>query len=135
MDVIHADQHAEGLCSRAGHSISVPLGESSRSGGEQPLVRPGLSVAYGAMGTGEREVIGRIVRFLTKHELGSPSVEQWFLVGIDDDQRAIDAVSMRRRSEDEIVEVVGLITPALASQWGLSAGEVRLVLPGEPIHD
>jgi hypothetical protein len=81
------------------------------------------------------KITGRVVRFLTKHEISSRSVEQWFLVGIDDDQKAVEAVSKREQLEDEVIEVAGVITPALASQWGLKVGEVRLVLPGEPIHD
>jgi len=87
------------------------------------------------MGTDEREVRGRVVRFLTKHQFDYSTVEQWFLVGIDDDQKAIEAVSKRERSADEIVEIVGHITPTIAAEWNLRTGEVRLVLPGEPIHD
>ena len=86
------------------------------------------------MAADQPKVTGRVVRFLTKHEISSRPVEQWFLVGIDDDQKAMEVVSKRERLEDEVVEVAGVITPALASQWGLKVGEVRLVLPGEPIR-
>ncbi|MBK5199111.1 MAG: hypothetical protein JJE37_12670 [Methyloceanibacter sp.] len=85
------------------------------------------------MAIDESVVTGRVVRFLTKHSADSQFVEQWFLVGIDDDERAIEAVSMREPSEDKVVEVVGVITPPVSSKCRLTAGEVRLVLPGEPI--
>ena len=84
------------------------------------------------MATDEHGMKGRVVRFLTKHQ-GVQPVEQWFLVGIDDDQKAMEAVSKRERTEGEVVEIAGYITSALSSQCSLSAGEVRLVLPGEPI--
>ena len=84
------------------------------------------------MGTDENEVRGRVVRFLTTHQVDYPTVEQWFLVGIDDDQKAIEAVS-GDRSAGEIVEIVGHITPTIAAQWNLRPGDIRLVLPGEPI--
>jgi hypothetical protein len=87
------------------------------------------------MAADQLKVTGRVVRFSMKHELSERSLEQWFLVGIDDDQKAMDVVCKRERLEDEVIEVVGVITPELASQWGLRQGEVRLVLPGEPIHN
>jgi len=36
-----------------------------------------------------------VVCFLTKHQGAQPVVEQRFLVGIDDDQNAMEAVSKR----------------------------------------
>ena len=80
------------------------------------------------------EVGGRIVRLLTKHEAGDRYIEQWFLVGVDDDEKALNALSKHTRSEEQVVEVAGIITTALASRWNLRAAEVRLVLPGEPIE-
>ena len=35
------------------------------------------------------EVRGRVVRFLTKREGAANTLEQWFLVGIDDDEKAV----------------------------------------------
>jgi hypothetical protein len=34
---------------------------------------------------------------------------------------------------DEVVEVIGHIPAAILATWGMTEGEVRLVLPGEPI--
>ncbi|MGC1178742.1 MAG: hypothetical protein WA884_06885 [Methyloceanibacter sp.] len=77
------------------------------------------------------EVRGRVVRFLTKREGAANTLEQWFLVGIDDDEKAVEAVPTQ--GADEVVEVVGQITPGMASTWGLRDGEVRLILPGEAL--
>jgi hypothetical protein len=76
---------------------------------------------------------GRVVRFLTKHVAAEGrSLEQWFLVAIGDDQ-----TPRRRyqRSTDDVVEVVGRIPASNLASWGLTDGEVRLVIPGEPISD
>lgn len=76
---------------------------------------------------------GRVVRLLTKHSGAEASVEQWFLIGIDSDEKALAALSRGPQRADEIIEIVGEITPAAAAQWKLREGEVRLVLPGEAI--
>jgi hypothetical protein len=77
---------------------------------------------------------GRVVRFLTKHHAAEElSLEQWFLVAIDDDERARDAVSKTTKATDEVIEVVGRIPASSVAEWGLTEGEVRLVLPGEPL--
>jgi len=75
---------------------------------------------------------GRIVRFFTKHAADEP-VEQWFLVAVGDDDKAKGAVSKVTKAGEEVVEVVGRIPASNLASWGLSDGEVRLVLPGEPI--
>ena len=75
-----------------------------------------------------------MVRFLTKHHAAEElSLEQWFLVAIDDDERARDAVSKTTKATDEVIEVVGRIPSSSVAEWGLTEGEVRLVLPGEPL--
>ena len=76
---------------------------------------------------------GRIVRFLTKHAADERSKEQWFLVAIGDDDKAKEAVSKVTKAGDEVIEVVGHIPASSLASWGLTDGEVRLVLPGEPI--
>jgi len=76
---------------------------------------------------------GRIVRFFKKHAADEPFVEQWFLVAIGDDDKAKGAVSKVTKAGEEVVEVVGRIPASNLAGWGLSDGEVRLVLPGEPI--
>lgn len=83
----------------------------------------------------QQKTDGRVVRLLTKHlSAEDNSVEQWFLVAIGDDDRAKEAVSKAINATDEIVEIVGRIPATTLATWGLTEGEVRLVLPGEPIN-
>jgi hypothetical protein len=60
-------------------------------------------------------------------------LEQWYLVAIDDDERAKKAVMKTTRATDEIVEVVGRVPASSVVNLGLTEGQVRLVLPGEPL--
>jgi hypothetical protein len=77
---------------------------------------------------------GRVVRLLTKHHAAEePAIEQWFLVAIDDDARAKEAVSSASHGSDAVTEVVGTIPAKSLADWGITDGEVRLVLPGEPV--
>jgi hypothetical protein len=55
------------------------------------------------------------------------------LVAIADDEKAKDAIAKTAKSADEVIEIVGNIPTASLASWGLTDGEVRLVLPGEPI--
>jgi len=74
-----------------------------------------------------------VVRLLTKHaSVEDRSIEEWFLV-IGDDDKATDAVARSANAADAVVEVVGHIPAATLASWGMTEGEVRLVLPGEPI--
>jgi hypothetical protein len=57
------------------------------------------------------------------------------LVAIDDDERAIHAVSNATKAIDEVIEVIGTIPATRLAVWGLTEEEVRLVLPAEPVHD
>ena len=50
---------------------------------------------------------------------------------VRDDEKPKDAVTKAANATDEVIEVVAHI-PALAT-WGMTEGEVRLILPGEPI--
>jgi hypothetical protein len=76
---------------------------------------------------------GRILRFFTKHAADEPFVEQWFLVAIGDDDKAKGAVSKVTKAGENVVEVVGRIPASNLASWGLTEGDVRLILPGEPI--
>jgi hypothetical protein len=77
---------------------------------------------------------GRVVRLLTKHiSAEDQTVEQWFLVAVGDDERAKDALAKSANASDAVVEVVGHIPATTLATWGMTDGEVRLVLPGEPI--
>ena len=82
----------------------------------------------------QQKTDGRVVRLLTKH-LGAEDggLEQWFLVAVGDDEKAKEAVTKAANATDEVVEIVGLIPATTLASWGLTEGEVRLVLPGEPI--
>jgi hypothetical protein len=74
------------------------------------------------------------VRLLTKYvgAEGRP-IEQWFLVAIGDDDKATCAVAKSANAADAVFEVIGHIPAATLASWGMTEGEVRLVLPGEPI--
>jgi hypothetical protein len=81
----------------------------------------------------QQKTDGRVVRLLTKHASAEDrSIEEWFLV-IGDDDKATDAVARSANAADAVVEVVGHIPAATLASWGMTEGEVRLVLPGEPI--
>ena len=70
---------------------------------------------------------------MTKHaSVEDRSIEEWFLV-IGNDDKATDAVARSANAADAVVEVVGHIPAATLASWGMTEGEVRLVLPGEPI--
>jgi hypothetical protein len=76
----------------------------------------------------------RVVRLLTKHlSAEDRSVEQWFLVAIGDDDKAKYAVAKSINSSEAVIEIVGHIPAATLADWGMTEGEVRLVLPGELI--
>ena len=59
-------------------------------------------------------------------------MEQWFLVALADDESAKVSVA-KTAMADALVEVVGRIPAATLDGWGMTEGDVRLVLPGEPI--
>ena len=82
----------------------------------------------------QQKTDGRVVRVLTKHvSAEDQALEQWFLVAIGDDDKATDAVAKSANAADAVFEVVGHIPAATLAGWGMTDGEVRLVLPGEPI--
>jgi hypothetical protein len=79
---------------------------------------------------------GRVVRLLSKHLAAEDrAVEQWFLVAIGDDEKAKEAISRTAKGGNEVVEVIGNISASRLASWGLTDGEVRVVLPGEPISE
>jgi len=82
----------------------------------------------------QQKTDGRVVRLLTKHvSAEDQALEQWFLVAVGDDARAKDAVAKSANASDAITEIVGHIPATTLAGWGMTDGEVRLVLPGEPI--
>ena len=70
---------------------------------------------------------------MTKHLAEDQFLEQWFLVGVADDEGAKVAVARFTKIDDAVIEVVGHIPAATLAGWGMTEGDVRLVLPGEPI--
>ena len=82
----------------------------------------------------QQKTEGRVVRLLTKHASAEDqALEQWFLIAVGDDDRAKDAVVKSANAPEAVVEIVGHIPAATLAGWGMTEGEVRLVLPGEPI--
>jgi hypothetical protein len=82
----------------------------------------------------QQKTDGRVVRFLTKRRAADePGLEQWFLVALDDDEKAIESVSKATKATDEVIEIIGNIPATSLASWGLTEGEVRLILPGEPV--
>jgi hypothetical protein len=82
----------------------------------------------------QQKTDGRVVRFLTKHLAAEDSsLEQWFLVAVGDDDKAKLAVATATNASDEVIEIVGHIPAPTLAGWGMTEGDVRLVLPGEPI--
>jgi len=57
------------------------------------------------------------------------------LVAVGDDERAKETISKTAKGGNEIVEVIGNIPASRLAIWGLTDGDVRLVLPGEPITE
>ena len=49
------------------------------------------------------------------------------------DEAARNAVAKTVNAGDGVIEIVGNIPATSVASWGLTDGEVRLVLPGEPI--
>lgn len=81
----------------------------------------------------QQKTDGRVVRLLTKHLAVEDALEQWFLVAIGDDDKAKEAVVKAANTTDEVLEIVGHIPATTLAAWGMTEGEIRLVLPGEPI--
>ncbi len=84
----------------------------------------------------QQKTDGRVVRLLSKHLAAEDrAVEQWFLVAIGDDEKAKETISKTIKGGNEGVEVIGNIPASRPASWGLTEGEVRLVLPGEPLTE
>jgi hypothetical protein len=84
----------------------------------------------------QQKTEGRVVRLLGKHLAAEDrAVEQWFLVAIGDDEKAKDTIAKTAKDGNAVVEVIGNIPASRLASWGLTDGEVRLVLPGEPLTE
>jgi hypothetical protein len=82
----------------------------------------------------QQKTDGRVARLQTKHvSAEDQALEQWFLVAIGDDDKAHEAVAKAANASNAVVEIVGHTPAATLASWGMTRGEVRLVLPAEPI--
>jgi hypothetical protein len=57
------------------------------------------------------------------------------LVAIGDDEKTREMISRTAKGGNEIVEVIGNIPASRLASWGLTDGDIRVVLPGEPITE
>ena len=77
------------------------------------------------MGEDKPAVGGRVV-----HVLSKPSgVEQFFIVGVDDNWKAKEAVSASQETACGTMQIVGKIPPKMAANFGLRNDEVRRIVP------
>ena len=56
-------------------------------------------------------------------------VDLWFVVGLDDDDEAAQAIARPSLAAAQI-EVVGVLTYDVAARWRLRHGEIRPPMPG-----
>ena len=56
-------------------------------------------------------------------------------MAIGDDEKAREMISRTAKGGNEIVEVIGNIPASRLASWGLTDGDIRVVLPGEPIAE
>jgi len=74
---------------------------------------------------------GRVVRIITQRR--GKLVDQWFVVGIDDDEEAKKAVC-KLQTADMRVEIISILTPTVTARWNLHQGEIKPAASGEPIY-
>jgi hypothetical protein len=72
---------------------------------------------------------GRVVRIITRRR--REVVDQWFIVGIDDDEEAKKAVSKLQTAD--VIEIISILTPTVTARWKLRQGEIKPAASGEPI--
>jgi hypothetical protein len=80
------------------------------------------------MGEDKSAVEGRVVRVLSKPS-GDGSLEQFFIVGIDDNWKAKEAVSASQETAYGTMQIVAKIPPKMAANFGLRNDEVRRIFP------
>jgi hypothetical protein len=82
----------------------------------------------------QQKTEGRVVRLLSKHLAADDrAVEQWFLVAIN--EKAKETIFKTAKDGNAVVEVIGNIPASRLASWGLTDGEIRLLLPGEPLTE
>jgi hypothetical protein len=64
---------------------------------------------------------GRVVRIFVPRR--GELVDQWFIVGIDDDEQAKQAIA--KLQAYVTVEIIGSLTPTVAARWNLRQGEIK----------
>jgi len=80
------------------------------------------------MGEVKSAVEGRVVRVLSKPS-GDGPLEQFFIVGIDDNWKAKEAVSASQETAYGTMQIVAKIPPKMAANFGLRNNEVRRIFP------
>ena len=58
-------------------------------------------------------------------------VDQWFILGIDDDEQAKQAIAKLQAYVR--VEIIGTLTPTVAARWNLRQGKIKPAASGKPI--
>ena len=71
---------------------------------------------------------GRVVRVVRKPG-GDGPLEQFFIVGIDDNWKAKEAVSVSQETAYGKIQIIGKILPKMAVNLGLRDDEVRRIVP------
>jgi hypothetical protein len=72
---------------------------------------------------------GRVVMALTARH-GAP-LREIFLVGIDDDEKALAGVATKAGSTQS--QIIGVLTPGICAQWNLRDGQIMPMHEGAPI--
>jgi hypothetical protein len=67
---------------------------------------------------------GRVARIFKDPCGHRPALDLWFVVGIDDDVGAVEALT-NTDGADARIEIVGVLTPNVTARWNLRHGEIR----------
>jgi len=68
---------------------------------------------------------GRVLRVSREKSGKRPAVDLWFVLGLDDNAQATQAVTPPPGLSEANVEIVAVLTPDVAARWKLQHGEVR----------
>ena len=71
---------------------------------------------------------GRIVRIFVHRR--DELVDQWFIVGIDDDEQAKEAIAKLQAYVR--VEIIATLSPTVVARWNLHQGEIKPAAQANP---